>query len=116
MSVVFAVAAMRFHRAAIELDDLVHELPLLRGQLREVSDEQHQLPVLVVVAAPTGHAGEADAVPDGVEQLSVGQRLRLPRAQIGRRRPYRLLRFHRLATRLDVNASEKWSSSEYGNG
>ena len=56
----------------------------LSVMLRQVTDEQHQPPgVLVAVlaagAAERGHAGEADAVLDDREQLAVGQRLRAAR-------------------------------------
>jgi hypothetical protein len=51
-----------------------------------VADEANQVPgvLLAVRLAERGHAGEADAVLDDVEQLAVAQQLRALGAQVGR--------------------------------
>src|SRR5262249_39823228 len=51
-----------------------------------MSNEQDQLPVILVFAAPAGHAGEADAVPDDVEELSIRKPLRFFLSHIRRGR------------------------------
>src|SRR5262249_18239944 len=60
------------------------------AQARKVTDEVDQLPgglrVVGPLLAPRRHAGEAHAVLDDVEELAVGERLRLRGAQVGRPR------------------------------
>lgn len=38
-------------------------------------DEEHQLPILLIVAAPSRHPGEANSILDDVEQLAVAEGL-----------------------------------------
>src|SRR2546428_12768453 len=63
---------------------------LLRGQLRQVPDECHQLPVcalaLLAAVAPGRPAGGPDSVLDDVEQVSIADALRRAPAQSGRAR------------------------------
>src|SRR6266851_2195861 len=63
---------------------------LLWGELREVADERDQVPAralaLLAAVSPGGHPGEANAVLDDVEQLTVRELLRLGQPQI--RRPW----------------------------
>src|SRR5260221_6705385 len=52
--------------------------------------EQDELPVFLVVAAPAGHAGEADAVLDDVEELAIGELLSSCQSHIRRGRVHML--------------------------
>src|SRR5262245_19547535 len=58
----------------------LHLRELFGADLREVPDEAHELPGVEIVfrgtVAPGGHAGQAHAVADDVEDLAVGQGLR----------------------------------------
>src|SRR5882762_9015080 len=56
--------------------DFFHQLELLFRELRQAPDEQDELPVVLVFAAPAGHAGEADAVLDDGKELAIGELLR----------------------------------------
>jgi hypothetical protein len=51
-----------------------------------VPDEENQLPVVLILAAPPRHAGESNSVLDDEEQLAVSQALRLILPQVGSRR------------------------------
>src|SRR5450755_1803696 len=71
-----------------------HLHALLHGQLRQVPDENYQLPTILlraVAVAKRGHTGEADPVLDDPEQFAVRKFLRFGQAQIRR------LRVHALA-------------------
>src|SRR5438477_13166025 len=63
-----------------------HRIELLRRNVRQMADEQHQLPVvdLFVLAAPGWHSGHANTILDDVEDLAVGEPLALRTAHIGR--------------------------------
>src|SRR6266853_6870687 len=49
-----------------------------------MANKKHELPVILIVPSPPGHASKADAVLDDVEQLAVGQMLCCVLSQIRR--------------------------------
>src|SRR5437879_944743 len=55
-----------------------------------MADEEHELPVVLIVPAPSGHASEPDAVLDDVQQLTIGEVLRrvLPQVRRGWVEPF----------------------------
>src|SRR5690242_18358906 len=55
--------------------DLFHQFQFLLCQLRQMADEQDQLPVFFIPTAPSRHPGEPDAIADDIEDLTVGQLL-----------------------------------------
>src|SRR5687768_4634463 len=66
--------------------DLFHQLDFLFSELRKVAYEEHQFPVLVILAAPSRHSREPDAVLDDVEQLAIRELLSIWLAHVRRRR------------------------------
>jgi hypothetical protein len=66
--------------------DLLHESELLFRELREMSNEEDQLPILFVFSAPSRHPGEADSVANDVEELTVREFLRIALTKVRRRR------------------------------
>src|SRR5688572_20616048 len=65
--------------------DLSHQLDFLFRELRKVANEEHQFPVLVILAAPSRHSREPDAVLDDVEQLAIREFLGIWFAHVRRR-------------------------------
>src|SRR5688572_31052499 len=65
------------HRRA--RNQVLHRLPLRGGQLRQVTDEPHQLPALLLAirrpGPEAGHPCESYAVFDHIEELAVGEPL-----------------------------------------
>src|SRR5690349_16968336 len=63
---------------------LLHFFELNRCDLRQMTDEVHELPVVLIVmpAAPRRHAAQPHTVSDDVEQFAVAEILRLRRAQV----------------------------------
>ena len=63
-----------------------HLVLLFRSQLWKMPDEQDQFPAIFVlfVRAPRWHAGEPDAIVDGVIELAIAESLGCRRAQIRR--------------------------------
>src|SRR5262245_34714970 len=62
--------------------DLAHQLNFSRCELRQMPDEQDQLPVLFIFTVPPRHAGKANTVFDDVEDLTVRQILSRPLAHV----------------------------------
>ena len=58
--------------------NLVHQLNFLWNEFGQMTDEQNQLPVFLILAAPPRHAGKANAILDDVKDLSVAKILCLP--------------------------------------
>jgi hypothetical protein len=63
--------------------DFPHGLELFRSEVRQVSDEHHQFPVLFVLSAPPGHTRKSDAILDDVEDLTVPKILRSRLPEVG---------------------------------
>src|SRR2546426_193549 len=82
----FFLFFVHFHR--IHGVHRLHLFQLLWGDFRKMTDEVNELPVVSVVMpsgiAPRRHSGEANAVLDDGEQLTVAQILRALTAHVRR--------------------------------